>query len=570
MSPRDPREAPLPLQPDVVDMPDLVETQEPDDDVVSQPAVLGDNATAASRGGLLASFFDHPRGLYPLFFTEMWERFSFYLMLNILALYLNEYNGFDKARSSDVTTWYMSLVYFTPFIGGLIADRLTGYVRAVLIGGTLMMAGHVVLAFDSKEAVGHPFLYSALGLLICGNGLFKPNISTMVGRLYAPGDPRRDQGFTIFYMGINVGAMLGPLTAGRLRKYGPEWCNQLFGTQMAAESGWHIAFASAGVGMLLSLIIFSAFRRRVDSSAQDTSESDRFMHSTGAVDEAGDRTIRIGQWFNMGLVTFFLAWLLLGGFIPWPEPLQAFGLWPTNVLNFAMIWIVVEALTVMIFLSGGTLQCANAAKLKAVFVIVALFWMAFHQNSVSLVYFAADHTLNVGPEKNQWSPEDFGAINAICILLFSPLMMILWNTLSARGREPSSVTKMIGAMFITGLAFLVMVAAGRSGGDTGRVSPMWLVGCYALLTVAELWLSPIGLSLTSKLAPPRYRGLWMGFWFLATAVGNKLVHVTGQYVEKFPPSQVFFVLVVSSIGAAIALDYILINLRRFGPPSTEA
>ncbi len=300
------------------------------------------------------------------------------------------------------------------------------------------------------------------------------------------------------------------------------------------------------------------------------SEAEKFSRAAGGDTDAGDAVIRFGQTFNMGLVTFFLAWLLLGHLVPWPDALRTIGLWPTQVLNFAMIWLVVEALTVLIFLSGGTLQCANAAKLKSVFVIVALFWMAFHQNSVSLVYFAADHTIGVGKDKGMWSPEDFGAINAICIILFSPLMMILWSSLGRRGREPSSVTKMIGAMFITGLAFLVMVGAGKSGGDDGRVSPLWLVGCYALLTVAELWLSPIGLSLTSKLAPPKYRGLWMGFWFMATAVGNKLVHVTGQYVEKFPPSQLFMILVVSSVGAAIVLDYILINLRRFGPPSTEA
>jgi POT family proton-dependent oligopeptide transporter len=546
-------------------MPDVPEMHE-----TSSTATLAAPSPPESGGGLLRSFFSHPKGLYPLFFTEMWERFSFYLMLNLLAIYLSDYLSFSKERSSDVATWYMSLVYFTPFIGGLIADRLTGYVRAVLVGGLLMMAGHVALAFDTKGASGHPFLYASLALLICGNGLFKPNISTMVGRLYAPGDPRRDQGFTIFYMGINVGAMLGPLTAGRLRKFGPQWAHDWFGLNLPADSGWHIAFASAGVGMLLSLLIFSIFRRRIDAAGAATSEAERFVKDGEAIDDPDDKVIRFGQWFNMGLVTFFLAWLLVGNQVPWPEPIKAIGLWPTNVLNFAAIWLVIEAATVLIFLSGGTLQCANAAKLKAVFIVVALFWMAFHQNSVSLLFFAADHTRDVGSGKGQWSPEDFGAINAVFILLFSPLMMILWNYLGRRGREPSSVSKMILAMFVTGLAYVVMVGAGLAGGDTGRVSAGWLIGCYALLTVAELWLSPIGLSLTSKLAPVKYRGLWMGFWFLATAVGNKLVHVTGQYVDKFPPSQVFTILVVTSIGAAVALDYILINLRRFGPPSTDA
>jgi len=559
MPPPDSREAPLPLQPDVVDMPDLAETHE------TRPA-----SDAADDGGLLRSFLNHPKGLYPLFFTEMWERFSFYLMLNILALYLVEYLAFSKERSSNVATWYMSLVYFTPFIGGLIADRLTGYVRAVIAGGVLMMAGHVALAFDHKGSENHPFLFAALGLLILGNGLFKPNISTMVGRLYTPGDPRRDQGFTIFYMGINVGAMLGPLTAGRLRKYGPQLAHDWFGLDLPADSGWHIAFASAGVGMLLSLLTFAAFRRRFAVAAGEASETDKFIHNTAGQDDAGDGVIRFGQWFNMVLVTFFLAWLLVGEYVPWPELVRPVGMWPTQVIHFGIIWLIVETITVLIFLSGGSLQCANAAKLKAVFVVVALFWMAFHQNSVTLAFFAKEHTLGVGTAKGQWSPEDFGAVNAVFILMFSPLMMILWNSLARRGREPSSVTKMVMAMFVTGMAYVVMVGAGESGGDTGRVSPGWLVACYALLTVAELWLSPIGLSLTSKLAPVKYRGLWMGFWFLATAVGNKLVHVTGQYADKYPPSKVFLVLVVSSVGAAFMLDYILINLRRFGPPSTEA
>lgn len=561
MSPSNSREAPLPLQPDVVDMPDLAETHEP-----AVPAAIG----PGSSGGLVRSFFDHPRGLYPLFFTEMWERFSFYLMLNLLFLYLSEYAGFTEADASDATTWYLSLVYFTPFIGGLIADRLTGYVRAVLVGGLLMMAGHITLAFDTKASAGHPFLYVALGLLICGNGMFKPNISTMVGRLYRQGDPRRDQGFTIFYMGINVGAMLGPLTAALLRKNGPHYAHEWFGLNLPFDSGWHLAFGSAGVGMLFSLVTFSIFRKRFAVSADEKSETDKFIHEAAVGDDSGDGVIRFGQWFNMGLVTFFLAWLLLGSSIPWPAAIKPIGLWPTQVINFAAIWLAIEAATVLIFLSGGTRQCANAAKLKAVFVIVALFWMAFHQNSVGLLSFASKHTLNVGPGKTQWSPESFGAINAIFILIFSPIMMVLWNRLATRGREPSSVTKMIMAMFVTGLAYVVMVAAGISGGDTGRVSAGWLIGCYALLTVAELWLSPIGLSLTSKLAPVKYRGLWMGFWFLATAVGNKLVHVTGQYLGEKPPSQMFLILVASSVGAAFALDYILINLRRFGPPSTEA
>jgi POT family proton-dependent oligopeptide transporter len=541
-------------------MPDVADTPEPTGRPVQAPP--------RSPAGGLRSLFNQPRGLYALFFTEMWERFSFYLMLNLLALYMTKYLNFGDERSSDIATWYLSLVYFTPFIGGLIADRLTGYVRAIVIGGLLMMTGHIVLAFDTKESTNHYFLYAALGLLICGNGMFKPNISTMVGNLYAPGDARRDQGFTLFYMGINLGAFLGPLTANLLRRNGVSYAQRFFGINLPEDAGWHVAFGSAGVGMFLSLLIFLSFQKRLRGAAAPKVQGPEANHDLGPADDgapaAGERVLRFGQWFNMGSVAFFLAWLLLGKLIPWPDSIREVALWPTNMVNFAIIWLAIEAVTVLIFLSGGTLECANAAKLKSVFVIVALFWMAFHQNSVTLTFFADRNT------DTTWDAETFGAINPAFILLFSPLMVLLWGALARRGREPSSVSKMILAMFITGLAYAVMVGAGLSGGDTGKVSPYWLVGCYALLTVAELWLSPIGLSLTSKLAPVKYRGLWMGFWFLATAVGNKLVHVIGQYWDRYPPSQLFMILVVSSVGAAVALDYILINLRRFGPPSTEA
>ena len=544
------------IQPDVVDMPDVLD---------SYGASSG--AGSGQGGSFIGSFFNHPKGLFPLFFTEMWERFSFYLMIALLALYMTDYLGFNSAKASDVTTWYLSLVYFTPFLGGLIADRLTGYIRAIIIGGLLMMAGHIMLAFDTKEAVQHYFLFGALGLIICGNGMFKPNISTMVGNIYAPGDRRRDQGFTIFYMGINIGATIAPLAANYLRRNGPALASQLLGRPIPEEAGWHIAFGSAGIGMLLSLLVFLSFGKRLRESAAESLElAPAFETSSFAVvgDKSGDAWLLFGQYFNMITVTFFLAWLLLGQFISWPPNLREIGLWPTSVVNFGMIWLVVETITVLIFLKGGSIPCANAAKLKSVFVIVALFWMAFHQNSVTLTFFAKEHT------QSTWDAETFAAINPAFILLLSPVMVLLWSYLGARGREPSSTSKIILGMFVTGIAYIVMVVAGKQGGDSGRVSPYYLVGCYFFLTVAELWVSPIGLSLTSKLAPVKYKGLWMGFWFLATAVGNKLVHVTGQFWDQYPPSQLFLVLVISSAGAAIVLDYILINLQRFGPPSSEA
>jgi proton-dependent oligopeptide transporter, POT family len=521
---------------------------------------------SAPTGGL-KSFFNHPAGLYPLFFTEMWERFSFYTMIALLSLYLNEYLGYTESNASNVTTWYNSLVYFTPFLGGLIADRLIGYVRAILVGGFLMMAGHLLLGFDRASDPQHICLFAALALLICGNGLFKPNISTLVGMLYGPKDPRRDQGFTIFYMGINIGAFIAPLTASRLRRFAPQVVASLTGMNVPKEAGWHIAFASAGVGMVVSLIIFAIFKNRFRHLTAAKAAGDQAAADLGDVlitsTPEGDRAVRLGQLVNMIGVVTALSWLFVGPMVPWPTAIAPVMLWPTQVEHFAYIWLAIEAITIVIFLSGGDTVSANAAKLKAVFVIVALFWMAFHQNSVTMTFFARDNTATT------WSAEDFQAIEPICIVLFSPLMVVLWSWLNRKGREPSRTTKIAMGMVVTALSYLVMFGAGRAGGDTGRVGPEWLIGAYAMLTVAELWLSPIGLSLTSQLAPPKYKGLWMGFWFTATAIGNKLVHVIGQYWKIYPPSQLFLILVGTSLIAAFSLIAIMRLLKRLSPQSTD-
>ncbi|MDX2035706.1 MAG: oligopeptide:H+ symporter [Isosphaeraceae bacterium] len=519
------------------------------------PPNTSESTTGAPRSAE-SGFLGHPRGLFTLFFTEMWERFSFYLMIALLTLYMTDYLGFANARASDIATWYIALVYFTPFLGGLIADKITGPSTAILIGGVLMMAGHITLAFDSKASSDHIFLFAALGLLIAGNGLFKPNVSSIVGDLYASDDPRRDQGYTIFYMGINVGATLAPLAANYIRKNGVGIVNDLFGTSLPAEAGWHLAFGSAGFGMLLSLLIFVLNKGKFSAKAGNARAAET-LALTSAPLTASDRGIAFAQTFNMVAVGIALAWLLLGPLVPWPESIAAVGLWPTDVVHFGIIWLAIETITVAMFLAVGDRVAADAARLKAVFVVVAIFWMAFHQNSVTLTFFARDNT------QSDWDPETFQSVNPFLILVLSPVMVWLWSSLARARREPSTTTKMILGMIVTGLAYVVMMAAGFAGADTGKVGPGWLVGCYALLTVAELWISPIGLSLTSKLAPPRYRGLWMGFWFLATAVGNKLVHVTGQFWGKYPPSKLFLILVITSFAAALSLVVILRILRLF-------
>ncbi len=534
------------------------------------------NGGSTTRPSGARAYLDHPKGLYVLFFTEMWERFSFYLMIALLALYMTEHLGFADARASDIQTWYLSLVYFTPFLGGLIADRLTGHARAILAGGVLMMAGHLLLAFDRRDSVQHLCLFGALGLLIAGNGLFKPNISTLVGELYAPKDHRRDQGFTIFYMGINLGAFLAPLAGNFLRVHSAGILRGLTGRPVSDDVGWHVAFGSAGLGMVFSLLIFATHRRRfqaLDAARASDEDEDGGEAAGGPAAEAEDdaaaaargaRRIGLGQSFFIVAILVALAWLLGGKLVPWPDALRAVGLWPTTVIHFGAIWLAIELVTVLIFLSGRSRASANAAELKSVFVVVALFWMAFHQNSVTLTFFARDHTAS------SWDAETFQSVNPLFILLFSPLLVALWGWLDRRGLEPRPTTKMALGMVVTALAYVVMVAAGWAGGDAGKVGPGWLVGTYAFLTVAELLVSPIGLSFTSRLAPARYRALWMGFWFLATSIGNKLVHVTGQFWGKYPPSRLFAVLVVSSLAAAGALLVILALLRRAGGASRDA
>ena len=425
----------------------------------------------------------HPKGLYVLFFTEMWERFSFYSMLALFVLYMAAPVeagglGWTKAEASTLYGWYLALVYFTPFFGGLLADRLLGYSRAIMAGAIFFCAGHLLLAVDSMVA-----FYAALGCLIIGNGLFKPNISTMVGKLYPAGSPLRDAGFNIFYMGINIGALAAPLVAGNLAKH----------------VGWHYGFGAAAVGMFVSLVIFASFKHHV-------AHVDRPLRDREAADEEDT---------------------------------------PPEV------------------------QRRRTQALFVIFGIVVLFWMAFHQNG---------NTLNFWAEHNTWwgSPDELAAdrphasitqsFNPFFVILFTFLLVPFWGLLRRKGREPSTPGKIGVGMLLTALAFTVMGVAGLAGGDDGRVWVGWLVGGYAIVTLGELCLSPMGLSLVTKLSSRRNAGLMMGLWFTATAVGNYLSGFVGTYWERWSHSTFFFVLVGSSLFAALVLRLFLPFLKSAMPP----
>jgi len=412
----------------------------------------------------------HPKGLPVLFFTEMWERFSFYCMLSILSLYMKEAVengglGFSIFKTGQIYGLYIGIVYFTPLIGGLIADRIFGIRKTIVFGGLFMMCGHFLLAFRPL-----PFFFSALCCLMIGNGLFKPNISTLLGNLYRDMPEKRDDGYNIFYMGINLGAFMSPLVASALRNLHP-------------IHGWHYAFAAAGVGMIISLATFLSLQKyvRAGENLDDANPA------------AAGREIQL-------------------------TPKQA---------------------------------KQRVRALLIIFSVVIFFWLAFHQNGLTLTYWAensTDTTLN---------PEIFQSVNPLFILLFTPLVVVFWNTLRRKKLEPSTASKLGFGMLLTAASYLIMAFAGLAGGDTGKVSMSWLINSYAVITLGELMLSPMGLSLVSKLAPWRIRGLMMGGWFAATAVGNYLSGLLGSFWDQMPHSTFFFILVATSLFAAGILGLLL-------------
>ena len=396
----------------------------------------------------------------------MWERFSFYCMLSILALYMNESLedgglAFSTFKTGQIYGLYVGVVYFTPFFGGILADRLLGMRKTIIIGGLFMMTGHFLLAFRPL-----PFFFSALCCLIIGNGCFKPNISTILGNLYRDMPEKKDDAYNIFYMGINLGAMFSPIVASALRNLHP-------------IHGWHYAFAAAGVGMIISLITFLSFQRHIRPGDNIPGSDETPSGREAAVDP-----------------------------------------------------IVAKK---------------RIKALLVVFAVVIFFWMAFHQNGLTLTFWARDAT------RTSLNPELFQSVNPFFILLFTPMVVAFWSFLRFRRSEPSTAAKIIIGMLLTAGCYTIMALAGLAGGNFGQVSVSWLISAYAAITLGELCLSPMGLSLVSKLAPFKIRGMMMGGWFAATAVGNYLSGLLGSYWDQMTHSNFFFILVGTSIFAAFIL-----------------
>ena len=567
------------------------------------------NAETLNNAGTAGDLNKHPLGLYALFGTEMWERFSFYSMLALFTLYLRdpaEGFGWTAAQATGLYANYLMFVYASPLIGGLIADKITGYRKAVMIGGFFFMAGHGLLSIPALWAV-----YAALTCLVIGNGFFKPNVSTMVGNLYPEGSHLKDRAYNIFYMGINVGAFLAPIVMEIVRQ----------------KFGFHPAFAVAAFGMVISVGILWYFKNLVMAADRKRAYGEPVIESLAAGDsqQAADTAATATDAPPHGISDQ-------------DEGGHAKGAGGDAGRSAEMLavpnWKRVMALIV-------------------IFIIVIVFWMVFHQNGSTLTYFADDNT--------EWNVTGTisNSINAFWVLVLTFPLVWFWGFLDRRGKEPSTPTKMAIGMTLTGLSFLVLWygasigekmtkspdqlsvgefrinervlnnlsasgvskdvlakiqnakaadgknsvfgvkfakktdeatkveasgeqqliaavnAASPGAGDTNRaailqnahlfrVSPFWLVFAYAIVTLGELMLSPMGLSLVSKVAPISIRGLMMGGWFVATAIGNKLTQI-GVYWDIWLQSQFFLVLALMALFMAVVLAALLKPLKKAMP-----
>jgi POT family proton-dependent oligopeptide transporter len=532
----------------------------------------------------------HPKALPFLFLTEMWERFGYYLMLGIFSLYMldsvqNGGMGFSPEKKSDIYGTYLGLVYLTPFLGGLLADRLLGYRRSIIVGGLLMAVGYFLLSIQGETA-----FYAGLFSIILGNGFFKPNISALLGNLYnaEPYKANKDSGYNIFYMGINIGAFACNFVAAYLR----------------INYGWGWAFAAAGVGMLLGLLIFLFALKHVK-------EADVIRPM-----EAGDKS-------TSRILLFTLVPMFIFGILGYLIPGNLLGTDSNDAFIFGCIPVI--AFFIYLFMSARQEDKRPIGALLAVYGCLVVFWAVFHQNGDALTIWAEQHTDRVPGEITgktlnvlnlsqnvtndsicRLSSEDFAthkkaiqkqdsvlklenksserlalaktlkaqtasrkyfqnlpqaqipgegkslklistelyqSINPFWVILLTPLVVGFWGVLRRKKKEPTTAAKIAIGLVITALSALVMVGAVKSTDiEHAKVSSFWLVASYAVITLGELCLSPMGLSLVSKLSPPRITALMMGGFFLSTSVGNKLSGMLSGMWEKYEDKSHFFLL----------------------------
>jgi POT family proton-dependent oligopeptide transporter len=470
------------------------------------------------------SFFGHPRGLATLFFTELWERFSYYGMRALLILFMTAPLaagglGFDTGKAGIVYGTYVGLVYFTAVPGGWLADRFLGQRRATLYGGVLIMLGHICLAVPMLST-----FYAGLALIISGTGLLKPNISVMVGQLYSEEDRRRDAGFSIFYMGINLGAFVAPLVCGWLAQ-SEEFQGVLARAGIAPESSWHWGFGMAAIGMFIGLVQYLAGWKHL---------GDAGMHPGGAGDatarEQSRRTLTRWTLAIAAGLAVVIGLVLADRMRITPEGVG-------NAVGVALVLVTIVFFTRLF--SSGEWTDAERRRLITIAVLFAasvVFWAVYEQAGSTLNLFAERAVDNniLGKERPaSW----YQSLPPTYVILLAPVFAWLWVRLGAR--EPSSPAKFVLGLVFVGLGFVILAPAAGLAASGVKVSPAWLLLTYLLHVMGELCLSPVGLSATTKLAPARVVGLMMGIWFLSLALGNYLGGLVASKYEAFPLPMLF-------------------------------
>jgi len=473
-----------------------------------------------------------PKGLYVLFGAEAWERFSYYGMRALLVLYMTRQLHYDREDALTVYAIYTGLVYLTPFFGGLLADKLLGSRKSVLIGGTVMAAGHLAMAFPD-------LLNYALGLLIIGNGFFKPNISTIVGGLYSENDPRRDGGFTIFYMGINLGAFFSPLICGTLGE----------------QVGWHWGFSAAAVGMLFGLGTFVAFQRLLGTAG--------YPPDMGEV-EAGTK-LRPKDWRDIGI---WIVGSLIGvQLVLWSLPFLT-GVMDAIPASVKLIIGVVLIFGTLFGVVGGAARDGAEATHRTIVILllgffVIFFWMGFEQAGGTMTLFAAEQTDRHVVAGWEMPASWFQSVNPFFIFLLAPIFSKMWLHWDESRFKLATPTKMaMGLFFLAGGFVILYIGQSLALSGNGRVAIWWLIGVYFIHTVGELFLSPIGLSMVTKLALPRMVSLMMGVWFTSSAVANYLAGKLESIVQQYE-IPLFAFLIGSSIAAGILLLLVTPLLKKW-------
>jgi POT family proton-dependent oligopeptide transporter len=531
----------------------------------------------------------HPRALYVLFLTEMWERFAYYLLAGILLLYLKNGKQFTPDKAADITGSFLALIWLPLFIGGMIADRYLGYIKSIFIGGSLLAAGYLGLILPGDTA-----MYVSLGLIICGNGFFKPNISTLLGNIYNKDElkPLKDNAYNIFYMGINIGSLFCNFAAAYLRN----------------RYGWGYAFGAAGIGMIIGLINFGSNLKHVRSGDVRREPNKEDMNLSQI----------LLYVFVPGILAAIIGYTLPGKLFH----TTIMGSPSSDAFVFACVPVIAFFLSLWIKARGQDKKGIGA--LLFIFMCSIIFWAIYYQNFTAYTLWAEQHTdrtissravekgadflgqlqkvntsprqvievdanlvpvrdgsgnlrMVTGPDpyfnnlpRDKWPPpgqnvklvntELFESIGPIFIVTLTPLLVALFAWLRKRKKEPSAASKFGIALFLSGLSSIVMLFAVLSVPSIyhEKVSPGWLWGTYFVITVAEIFLSPIGLSLVSKLAPARLTSLLMGGFFLTMSLGSKVAGLMTSSWDKFPDKKTYFLIwfVAAVIGGALIFSRI--------------